>query len=72
MLGTQSLKCLWDDCLELTTLIWSNTTLDTYDLDGQTPKMKLLGTTSNISSIVEFSWHDWCMFLDDTTYRADK
>ena len=72
MLRTQSPKCLWDDCLELTALIRSNTALDIYDLNGETPETKLKGSTSDISTIAEFSWYDWCMFLDDHTYPADN
>ena len=72
MLCTQSPKCLWDDCLELTALIQSNTTLEVYNLGSETPETKLKGLTSNISTIAEFSWYDWCMFLDDHTYPADN
>ena len=72
MLCTQSPKCLWDDCLELTALICSNTALDIYNPGGETPETKLKGSTSNISTIAEFSWYNWCMFLDDHTYPADN
>ena len=55
-----------------TSLIHSNTALDIYDLGGETPETKLKGSTSDISTIAKFSWHDWCMFLDDRTYPADN
>ena len=72
MLHTQSPKCLWDDCLELTALIQSNTALAIYDLNGETPETKLKGLTFDISTIAEFSWYDCCMFLDDHSYLADN
>ena len=62
----------WENFLELSALIRSNTTLNIYNLGSETPETKLKGITSDISSIAKFAWYDWGMFLDDTTYPANK
>ena len=46
----KSPKVLWDDCLELEAYIRSNTALDIFELDGMTPKTKMSGETSDITT----------------------
>ena len=53
---------LWDDYLELEAYIRSNTAYDVYKLDGEVPKMVMLGETSNISQFCKLEWFKWVMF----------
>jgi hypothetical protein len=53
---------LWDFCFELVSLIRSHTCLSLDQLDGKTPETKLLGDTSDISFLCEFSWYDYVWY----------
>ena len=57
-------KNLWDHCLELESLIRSNTALGIYILDGEVPETVIKGQASNTSYICELSWYQWVMFCD--------
>ena len=59
MLRTGSPKVLWDDCMELESEIQSSKVNDAFELDGEVPKTKLRGETTNITHICEFGWYDW-------------
>ena len=70
---TKSPKMLWDDCLELEAYIRSNTALDIFELDGMTPKTKMLGETYDITTFCEFGWYQWVYFRDTSvTFPGDK
>ena len=49
MLWTQILKCLWDNCLELSVLFLLHSTFNLYNLEGEIPKTKHKGWTANIN-----------------------
>jgi hypothetical protein len=73
MIRTGLPKVLWDHCIELETLIWSNSINGIYMMNGQVPKTIMKGTTADISHISEFGWYDWVMFRDNTpTFPEDK
>jgi hypothetical protein len=40
----------------------SNTSLDTYGLEGQVPESKIKGETVDISTIAEYAWYEWVKF----------
>jgi hypothetical protein len=62
MIRTGSLKCLWNNCLELEAYVCSCTSNDIYMTAGQVPETIMTGNTANISHIAEFGWYDWVMF----------
>lgn len=72
MIKTRSPKKLWDDCLELSALIRSHTAHNIYQLHGQVPETIMTGETADISYICEYSWYEWVMYNDATTYPEDK
>ena len=73
MTKMKSLKVLWDDCLELEAYIRSNTALDIFELDGMTPKTKMSGETSDITTFCKFGWYMWVYFRDTSvTFPGDK
>ena len=49
MLKSGSPKSLWGHCLELEALILSHTAHDIYDLNSNTPEVKMKGMTADIS-----------------------
>ena len=55
-------KKLWDNCLELKSIIRSATTLPCCDLDHQTPEAKIHGMSADISDMCEFEFYKWVMF----------
>jgi hypothetical protein len=57
-------KKLWDDCLEMESLIRSNTAHDIYELGGEVPETIMSGETSDISQLCELGWYEWCKFRD--------
>jgi hypothetical protein len=65
MMKTGSPKVLWDHCIELEALIYSNTSNDTYMTKGEVPETIMTGSTADISHICEFVWYDWVMFRDN-------
>ena len=70
MIRTSSPKVLWDDCLELEAEIWSSTTRNICELEGEVPKTVMNGETTNIT---QFGWYDWVYFHDNAvTYPGDK
>ena len=50
MTKIKSPKVFWDDCLGLESYIRSNTALDIFELDRMTPKTKMSGETSDITT----------------------
>ena len=50
----KSPKVFWDDILELDAYIRSNTALYIFKLDGMTPKTKILGEKSDITTFSQF------------------
>ena len=56
MLRAGSPKVLWDDCIELESEIRLSMVNDAFELDGEVPKTKLRGETTNITHICEFGW----------------
>ena len=57
-------KVLWGDCLDLEAYIHSNTDLDIFEQDGMTTKTKILGETSDITTLCKFGWYKWVYFRD--------
>ena len=39
---------------------------DIYKLDGEVPKTRMLGETSDISPLFKLKWFEWVMFHDET------
>lgn len=72
MVKTRSPKKLWDDCLELASLVRSNTAHDLYQLHGQTPETIMTGTTQDISHLCEFGWYEWLMYYYPAKFPDDK
>jgi hypothetical protein len=74
MVKTQTPKKLWDDCLEMESLIQSNTAHDiVYELGGEVPETIMSGETSDISQLCELGWYEWCKFRDVTApFPQDK
>jgi hypothetical protein len=64
MVKTQTPKKLWDDCLEMESMIRSNTAHDIYELGGEVPETIMSGETSDISQLCELGWYEWCKFRD--------
>ena len=64
MTKMKSPKVRWDDCLELEAYIRSNTALDIFELDGMTPKTKMSGEISDITTFYGFGWYQWVYFRD--------
>jgi hypothetical protein len=64
MVKSRAPKQLWDDCLELESLIRSNTAHTIYELQGQVPEMIVASETSDISPFCELEWYEWVKFRD--------
>jgi Reverse transcriptase (RNA-dependent DNA polymerase) len=64
MLRTGSPERLWDDAIELASIIRSHMALDIYKLNGQVPETVMLGQTADISFIYGFAWYDWVYYND--------
>ena len=58
---------LWDHLLELEAYIRSNTALNIYELNGQTPETLVSGQTSDISPFCELQWYTWVWHWDSTS-----
>jgi hypothetical protein len=71
MVSTKSPRRLWDDCIELASLIRSNTAHDLYQLNNQVPDTLMFGQTADISHLCEFKWYSWVLFNDSRTHFPD-
>ena len=73
MLKSRCPKVLWDDCMELESMIRSHTAKHSFGLQGETPETRVLGMTPDISPFAEFGWYQWVMFNDSqAAYPDDK
>ena len=66
LLRSRAPNCLWDDCLEVETYIWSNTAHDIYTFDGEVPKTVMPGKTSDICQFCKLEWFKMVMFGGET------
>jgi hypothetical protein len=71
MMKTGSPKVLWDHCIELETLVCSNTSNDIYMTNGKVPETVMTGSTADISHICEFAWFYWVMIRDNIPMFPD-
>lgn len=62
---------LWDHCIELESLVRSNTALNHPELDGQVPETIMTGQTPDISCLAEYGWYDWVVYWDKTSKFPD-
>ena len=62
MVRSGSPRRLWDDCIELASIVRSHMALDMYRLQGQVPETIMLGQTADISFISEFGWYEWVYY----------
>jgi hypothetical protein len=65
MIKTGSPRVLWNHCNKLEALIRSSTSNNIYMTNGKVPETITTGSTTNISHICAFGWHDWVMFRDN-------
>ena len=66
-------KVVWDDCMELQSLIRSHTALDIWQLQGQVPQTLMTGQTADISQLFELEWYEWVMYHDSAiSFPEDK
>jgi hypothetical protein len=73
MVRSKAPKVLWDHCIEREAYVRSNTALDISSLQGQVPETLISGETSDISTLAEFQWYEWCKFRDSVVaYPGDK
>ena len=73
MIKSRCPKTLWDDCMELESMIRSHTAKHSFGLQGETPETRVLGVTPDISAFAEFGWYQWVMFRDTSvTYPEDN
>jgi hypothetical protein len=73
MAKSKAPRQLWDDCLELELLIWSNTAHRIYELRGQVPKTLVLGEMSDILPFCKLEWYQWVKFCNtQTPFPNDK
>ena len=68
----KSPKKLWDHCIELESIVRSNTALPHYELEGQVPETIMTGQQADISHIAELGWYDWVMFWDSNESYPDN
>jgi hypothetical protein len=64
MVKSRAPKQLWDDCLELESLIRSNTAHTIYKLQGQVPETIVASETSDILLFCELEWYKWVKFCE--------
>lgn len=50
--------------MQLMAEIRSHSTLEIYELNGETPKTVLTGDTADISHLCEFRWYDRVWYID--------
>jgi hypothetical protein len=62
MVKLRAPKQLWDDCLELKSLIRSNTAHTIYKLQVQVPETIVASETSDILLFRELEWYEWVKF----------
>jgi hypothetical protein len=55
---------LWDHCFELHAQIRSHTALDMLSLAGDVPETMLLGDTTDISNLCQFTWYEFVWHID--------
>jgi hypothetical protein len=72
MRQTNAPYVLWDHCMELMSEIHSNTALELYTQDSDSPLTKLTGDTNDISHLCAFSWYDPVWFIDITDPLQNK
>jgi hypothetical protein len=73
MVRTKSPRRLWDDCIELASLVLSSTAHESYKLQGQVPETIIMGQTADISHLCEFPWYAWVLFHESVTqFPEDK
>jgi hypothetical protein len=54
----------WDDCIISEAYVRSHTSMDIFGLEGQVSESKVKGETVDISTIAEYTWHEWVTFRD--------
>ena len=69
LLKTRCPKVLWDHCIELEALIRAHSTNGIFSTAGEVPETIMKGQTADISTICEFGWFDWVMFLEPDTVK---
>ena len=62
----------FNTCAKLMARIRSHTTHDIPSLSGQVPETVVTGNTTDISQMVEFSWHNWVYFRDTSNTFPEK
>ena len=53
---------LWDHCIELESVLRSNTAVYHPELNGQVPETIMKGQTADISNLAEYEWYDWIVY----------
>ena len=71
MVRTGSPRRLWDQCIELASLVRSHMALDIYKLQGEVPETIMMGQTADISFIAEFGWYDWVYYNESIAMFPD-
>lgn len=64
MIQSRAPEVLWDHCFQLMGEIRSHTCLNIMSLYGQTPETRLIGDTSDISHLCQFTWYEYVWWLD--------
>jgi hypothetical protein len=69
---TNSPKAVWDHLMMYASLLLSHTARNITELEGQTPETMIMGSTPDISKLVEFEWYQWVWFGPDTDRLPKK
>ena len=65
-LQKRSPTTLWDHCIELESILRSNTAVFHPELNGQVPEKIMTGQTADISNLAEYEWYDWVVYWKKT------
>ena len=65
-LRKRSPATLWDHCIELESILRSNTATYHPELNGQVPETIMKGQTADISNLAEYEWYDWVVYWKKT------
>ena len=65
-LRKRSPAALWDHCIELESILQSNTAAYHPELIGQVPETIMKGQTPDISNLAEYEWYDWVVYWKKT------
>jgi hypothetical protein len=72
MLKKKTPSCFWDYCAKLKARIHSHSTHNLRILEDEVPETLMIGSTADISQLLEFGWYNYVYFWDTSVTFPDN